>query len=981
MQGKRFGAAVSAAVALLLSSIVPGQTGDALAGARGTDGAEAAFGWERVFTPTTMNLNGVFGSGTVAAAVGAGGVGLLFDGEDWNLVFTPTQLPLEAVWAASRDDIFAVGASGNIFRFSLDGDVERMPSGTAIKLHAVWGRSATEVYAAGDNGTMLRFDGTQWTYELVPTVNALRGIAVTPGGDVYVVGDFGKIFRREAGEWVLMPVDTQLNLNAVWPLADDDIFAVGNSGKVFRFDGRDWILMDTPTTANLYGVWGTSQTRLFASGMQGNIISFDGDEWVLTRLDTWANLNAINNGFVAGDGGILYQNPQLYPEVSNLRITEVDPITGEVEVTNTGTRFVSGDHPFCHWKDQDSFIPQGTEFPAGGIRVFDVVNLNANYSDLWLYRTVPFSNPENVVHGLQYGDEEDLGCTGVAVAAGVWPSPNASVPAPPLRATIAYDGFGYSTLDWYTDETPTIGGPNVTQAGTVAKSLDYPLGKQDFESVALGDEVIAIQDWTIVDNSGVSGIFTSHVVDGDDGMGGPDARWVRIRDQDAGDKVNRIYTPVIEALEGDDFYRWTFRINVAEPPPSSDHGPRMMVQHEVETGVLQFGFYDTWGVEFRADSAYLVVDHAGGEPGAVALYELESPYGVGDWVIIEIDVDLDSGDIAAFVDGSFKGELPISPVEGTDPAIYRLSYDGDGPGNVGTTLLDNVEINALPPVLSFTEVGAEAIDDGATIWWSFAGDESIDGFRVYRRGSDETDESIVSGEALLNAEAREFEDTGLDSDQTYDYRVAAVRPDGSQILSQTATTAPEAARPLEIGRIAAMAKQSDAIVWWDISGNGDYEGFRLYRRRDGEPQERVISGTGLLPAGTRQFVDTDVVAWNTYHYRVAVVEPDGTEMASQAVTVRMRTSAYTLTHGQPNPFSASTSFQYTLPRSGPVTVRVYDVRGALVATLEDAVRAEGVHTVSWDGRDNAGNVVSGGTYFVKLHAPDADLTRKIVLIR
>jgi len=201
MLGKRFGGVLVAAAVLLLQSIFPGHIRDARARATTSPSSGTAFGWERIYTPTTLNLNGVFGSAAVAAAVGAGGVGLLFDGEAWNLVFTPTQLPLEAVWAASRDDIFAVGASGNIFRFSLDGRVERMQSGTTLALHAVWGRDAEEVYAAGGNGTILRFDGTEWKYELVETFNALRGINVTPGGDVYAVGDYGKIFRTtDAGQ-------------------------------------------------------------------------------------------------------------------------------------------------------------------------------------------------------------------------------------------------------------------------------------------------------------------------------------------------------------------------------------------------------------------------------------------------------------------------------------------------------------------------------------------------------------------------------------------------------------------------------------------------------------------------------------------------------------------------------------------------------------------------------------------------------------
>jgi len=641
-------------------------------------------------------------------------------------------------------------------------------------------------------------------------------------------------------------------------------------------------------------VWGSSGTNIFAVGTRGTVLRYDGGEWLLGRLDTWANLNAIANGLVVADGGLVFQNPQLYPEVSGLRITEIDAVSGEVEVTNTGPRFLSGNHPFCHLGDCDSYIPEGTEFPAGGILVFPVPGLDDDNSDLWLYRTIPFSNPENVVHGVQYGREDDLGSTGVAVEAGKWPSVDASTPAAPLRATIAYDGFGSSPADWYVDETPTMGGPNTTTPGTVAKSLEYPFGAQTFEDVSLGDEVVAIRGWSIADDSGVPGVFTSHVVDDVYGVGttaGESRKWVRVRDQDPRDAVNRIFTPVIQSAEEDGFYRWTVRINIEEPTMPAGFAPRMMVQHEVKTGTADYRFLDMWGVQFRADTVYLAVDPAGGQAAAASLYPLEPPYGVGDWVTITLDVNLDEGNIGAFVDGFFKGDLPIAPIENADPTVFRLSYDGDGPGNVGTMLLDLVEVEVVEPVPSFAEVGAEATDDGAAVWWSFFGGEPIDGFRVYRRTGYDPMEQVVSGNDPLPAGTRRFEDKNLLPGQTYHYRVAAVRPDGSEVRSATATIAPK------------------------------------------------------------------------------------------TVSTQMRPVPYSLTHGHPNPFSAATSFQYTLPTSAPVTVRVYDVRGALVSTLEDAVRAGGVHSVSWDGRDNFGNVVSGGTYFVELRSPGAVLTRKVVLVR
>jgi len=45
------------------------------------------------------------------------------------------------------------------------------------------------------------------------------------------------------------------------------------------------------------------------------------------------------------------------------------------------------------------------------------------------------------------------------------------------------------------------------------------------------------------------------------------------------------------------------------------------------------------------------------------------------------------------------------------------------------------------------------------------------------------------------------------------------------------------------------------------------------------------------------------------------------------------------------------------------------------------VRAAGVHTVAWDGRDGNGRQVSAGTYFYKLATPGAAITRKMVVVR
>ena len=64
MKGMR----AAAIAALILHSIVPGPAGDAHASAAG----DTAFGWEQVFTPSTMNLYGVYGSGSDTGVFGSG---------------------------------------------------------------------------------------------------------------------------------------------------------------------------------------------------------------------------------------------------------------------------------------------------------------------------------------------------------------------------------------------------------------------------------------------------------------------------------------------------------------------------------------------------------------------------------------------------------------------------------------------------------------------------------------------------------------------------------------------------------------------------------------------------------------------------------------------------------------------------------------------------------------------------------------------
>ena len=66
-----------------------------------------------------------------------------------------------------------------------------------------------------------------------------------------------------------------------------------------------------------------------------------------------------------------------------------------------------------------------------------------------------------------------------------------------------------------------------------------------------------------------------------------------------------------------------------------------------------------------------------------------------------------------------------------------------------------------------------------------------------------------------------------------------------------------------------------------------------------------------------------------------------------------------------NPVVGSAGMALALPQTGPIAVRVYDVRGALVKTLAEGTFEAGTHSVQWDGDDVTGRRVGAGVYFVK----------------
>jgi hypothetical protein len=93
----------------------------------------------------------------------------------------------------------------------------------------------------------------------------------------------------------------------------------------------------------------------------------------------------------------------------------------------------------------------------------------------------------------------------------------------------------------------------------------------------------------------------------------------------------------------------------------------------------------------------------------------------------------------------------------------------------------------------------------------------------------------------------------------------------------------------------------------------------------------------------------------------------------QAETVRPQTVRLT---SYPNPIGQQGTIEYALPEERKVTLRVYDVLGREVATLETGRKKAGRHTIQLET-----DRLSSGVYFGRLQAGDQTLTQKITVVR
>jgi hypothetical protein len=145
-------------------------------------------------------------------------------------------------------------------------------------------------------------------------------------------------------------------------------------------------------------------------------------------------------------------------------------------------------------------------------------------------------------------------------------------------------------------------------------------------------------------------------------------------------------------------------------------------------------------------------------------------------------------------------------------------------------------------------------------------------------------------------------------------------------------------------------------------------GFRL---RD----EKAIDGCGC-GGPLRLGFDTEGIYFDDigvyYIYTISGVETvNGVPVASRP----------SIQKAFPNPFNPETTIQFSVPKSGPVQVQVFDVHGKRVATLVNQAMNAGVYRVRWNGKSSVGQEAASGVYYAQIQSRGGRDSGRLVLIK
>lgn len=133
-----------------------------------------------------------------------------------------------------------------------------------------------------------------------------------------------------------------------------------------------------------------------------------------------------------------------------------------------------------------------------------------------------------------------------------------------------------------------------------------------------------------------------------------------------------------------------------------------------------------------------------------------------------------------------------------------------------------------------------------------------------------------------------------------------------------------------------------------------------------------LNGAFLLWQDTRDFAASHFDVYATRFTR------EGQAGSTTGVIQPPIVAGLAMSAPRPNPASALSSFDLTMPATAHARVEVFDLAGRLLVVLHEGNLAVGTHVMRWDGRDQDRRQVPAGIYLARTRTANSTLGQRIV---
>lgn len=191
--------------------------------------------------------------------------------------------------------------------------------------------------------------------------------------------------------------------------------------------------------------------------------------------------------------------------------------------------------------------------------------------------------------------------------------------------------------------------------------------------------------------------------------------------------------------------------------------------------------------------------------------------------------------------------------------------------------------------------------------------------------------------------------------------------------------------PVELSAFSSNVNGNNVNLNWSTVSELNNSGFDIERK---ELVSSVWSKIGFVNgSGTSNvshnytYSDNNLNA-GKYNYRLKQIDYNGNyEYYNLSGEVQIGIPAkFDLSQNYPNPFNPSTKIEYALPFDSKVSIKLFDMLGREVMTLENSVQTAGFHSVVLNAA-----ALSSGTYFYKITANGGnqqfEKTLKMLLVK